>query len=137
MAESVRWYHGGFPGLKRGQQILPPSVTGAVSIADTAGVVPDGLAELVGKVYRPEVVYVTQVFADALFFASVAPAYGGITRGGDVYEVTPDGPLVPDPDYKLQDGRSMTCCSATIVRAVERRVPRPTPQAMAFLAGVR
>ena len=50
--------------------------------------------------------------------------------------MTPDGPLVPDPDYLPQDGKVMACSSATIVRIAERRVPRPSPQALAFLAGM-
>jgi len=130
---TVRWYHGGFPGLKRGQQILPPSATGAVSITDKA-LGDDDLRERALKVHDPGLVYLTRDIADARFFASMAPAHGGKNRGGDVYEVTPDGPLVPDPDYLPQDGKVMACCSATIVRVAERRVSRPSAEAIAFLA---
>ena len=136
MADVVRWYHGGFPGLKRGQQILPPSVTGAISVADKVIDAPDEMREAVGKVHDPSLVYLSQDIADARFWAALAPAYGGKNRGGDLYEVTPDGPLVPDPDYLPQDGKVMACSSATIVRIAERRVPRPSPQALAFLAGM-
>jgi len=132
-----RWYHGGVPGLKRGQQILPPSVTGAVSVADKMITAPAAERELIAKVHDPDLVYITQDIRDARLWASMAPAYGGHRRGGDVYEVTPDGPLVPDPDYLPQDGKVMACCSATIVRAVERRVPWPSPQEIAILAGLR
>jgi hypothetical protein len=133
----VRWYHGGFPGLKRGQQILPPSVTGTISVADKS-LGDDSLRERVVKVHDPALIYLTRDVADARFWASLAPAHGGKNRGGDVYEVTPDGPLVPDPDYLPKDGKSMACSSATITRIVERRVPRPSPEAIAYLwAGVR
>ena len=134
---TARWYHGGFPGLKRGQQILPPSVTGAISIADKVIDAPDSMREQIAKVHDPDLGYLSQDPADARLWASLAPAYGGKHRGGDLYEVTPDGPLVPDPDYLPKDGKVMACSSATIVRAVERRVPRPSPQEIAILAGLR
>jgi hypothetical protein len=135
--DTLRWYHGGFPGLKRGQQILPPSATGAISVADKAIGAPDDMREQIGKVHDPDLVYLSQDIADARLWASLAPAYGGKNRGGDLYEVRPDGPLVPDPDYLPQDGKAMACRSATIVRIVERRVPRPSPEAVAILGGVR
>ena len=133
--DQTRWYHGGFPGLKRGQQILPPSVTGAISVSDKVVDAPAGMREQVGKVHSNDLVYLSQDVRDAQVWASLAVAYGGKTRGGDVYEVTPDGPLVPDPDYLPQDGKAMACSSATIARVVERRVPRPSAQDIALLGG--
>lgn len=132
---AARWYHGGFPGLKRGQHILPPSVTGAISVSDKVIDAPDDMRRRVAKVHDPDLVYLSQDVADARVWASLAPAHGGKNRGGDVYEVRPDGPLVPDPDYLPQDGKAMACRSATIVRVVERRVPRPSMRDIALLGG--
>lgn len=126
-----RWYHGGFPGLKRGGKILPPSVTGAFSIADLKD---EDLKDRVAEVHSRNLVYLARDIADARLWASLHPAYGGANRGGDLYEVTPDGPLQPDPDYLPDDGGSMACSSATIVRVVERRVPRPAGEQIRRLA---
>jgi len=127
------WYHGGIPGLKRGQKILPPAVTGALSCADKRLGAPAAEQAKIDAVHDANVVYLAASLQDARLWAALAPAYGGRNRGGDLYEVTPDGPLAPDPDYLPGDGGSVTCCSATIVRVVERRVPRPSPEAVAAL----
>jgi len=118
----MNWYHGGVPGLRRGDKILPPAQTNAVSIADTAG---DMITE-VRRVYSREVVYLAASPHDARLFASLHPAYGGRNRGGDLYLVEPDGPVTADPDYLAGDGGSVTCASATIIRVIQRRVPRPS-----------
>lgn len=131
----ARWYHGGFPGLKRGQQILPPSVTGVMSVADKSIDAPAGLRARVEAVHRADVVYLAADPRSARLFAALAPAYGGGRRGGDLYEVTPDGPVERDPDYLPDDGGGVTCRSATVVRIVERRVPRPSADALAFSLG--
>jgi hypothetical protein len=131
-----RWYHGGYPGLRRGGKILPPSVTGSHSIADTAEH-HDDLRDRVQAVHSRDRVYIASDLHVARLWASLHPAYGGKTRGGDVYEVVPDGPLEPDPDYLPGDGGSMACASATIVRVIGRRVPRPSPEQIAILAGGR
>jgi hypothetical protein len=130
-----RWYHGGVPGLKRGDKILPPSVTGAFSIADLGTLDPsDDMPERVAKVHSRDRVYLAASLKDARLWASLHPAHGGRNRGGDLYEVTLDGPAEPDPDYLAGDGGSICCTSATIVRVVERRVPRPSGEALAALA---
>jgi hypothetical protein len=130
---SGHWYHGGVPGLKRGQKILPPSVTGAISVSDKVIDAPDDMRRKVEKVHDQNVVYLAADIVNATFWASLHPAYGGRNRGGDLYEVTPDGPVAPDPDYLAGDGGSVTCSSATIVRVVQRRVPRPPPEVIAVL----
>ena len=122
MTGTQRWYHGGVPGLKRGDKILPPSQTGAVSISDVGH--GTELHERAVKVHRKDLVYIAAAERDARMFARFHPAYGGRAKGGDIYEVVPDGPLWPDPDYLAGDGGSMACASATIVRIIERRVPR-------------
>lgn len=131
MAEA-RWYHGGFPGLKRGEKILPPSATGAVSVADLDTTSP-GMQQEIERVHSRGLVYLARDIQDARLWASLHPAHGGKRKGGDLYEVTPDGPLQPDPDYLPGDGGSMACASATVVRVVERRVPRPPPGALMTL----
>lgn len=129
MAE--HWYHGGVPGLKRGGKILPPSVTGAVSIAAVAQRAgSEDIRATTLAVHREDRVYLAASEDDARLFAALHPAYGGRHKGGDLYEVTPDGPLEPDPDYLPDDGGSVCCESATIVRVVERRVPREAGLAM-------
>lgn len=131
-----RWFHGGFPGLKRGGKILPPSVTGAHSVSDTANAPGcEYLREEIARVHRTDRVYLAADVEDARLWASLHPAYGGRVKGGDLYEVTPDGPLEPDPDYLPSDGGSVCCCSATITRVVQRRVPRPSPEAVALMYG--
>jgi hypothetical protein len=132
---SETWYHGGVPGLKRGDQILPASMTGAHSCSDVSP--GDGEFQArITAVHDRNVVYLAADPVAARFWAALHPAHGGKHRGGDLYEVTPDGPLSPDPDYLAGDGGSVTCCSATIIRIVERRVARPTPAQLAILAGM-
>jgi len=133
MPGTALWYHGGVPGLRRGQQILPPSVTGARVL--TTSPHPEG-EKWITAVYSSDLVYVTTSLSAARLFASVAPANGGKRHGGDVYEVIPDGPLRPDPDYLGLDGAQMACESATIVRILARRVPRPDPGQIRVLAAV-
>jgi hypothetical protein len=131
-----RWYHGGVPGLKRGDQILPPAVTGALSVADKSIDAEPEFRARVEAVHDPDVVYLAANPQAARLWASLHPAHGGKRRGGDLYEVRPDGSLGRDPDYLPDDNGSMTCCSATIIRVIERRVPRPTPAQIAILAGM-
>ena len=124
---SERWYHGGVPGLKRGEKILPPAVTGATSTT-TVALLPGNEDIRDGALanHRDDRVYLAASDADARLWAALHPAYMGRHKGGDLYEVTPDGPLEPDPDYLADDGGSVCCESATVVRIVERRVPRET-----------
>jgi hypothetical protein len=131
---AARWFHGGFPGLKRGGKILPPSVTGVVSVSAIAEMEGNqDIRDKVRAVHRDDRVYLARDMRAALLWASLHPAYGGARKGGDLYEVTPDGPLEADPDYLPGDGGSACCESATIVKVIARRVPRPTPEALAIL----
>lgn len=131
-ATAVRWYHGGVPGLERGEKILPPSATGAVSLSDVA--LRCGNEDLKDKtlaVHRQDRVYLVRSLAWARFYASVHPAFGGAARGGDLYECAPDGGGENDPDWLGEPGVSMAFESAVVVRIVERRVPRPDPRLLA------
>lgn len=116
MTDGTRWYHGGFPGLKRGQQILPPSVTGAISIADKVIDAPDSMREQVAKVHDPDLVYLSQDIADARLWAALAPAHGGKNRGGDLYEVTPPCDHRDRPSCPKCSARRTALANARLVR---------------------
>ena len=91
------FFHGGAPNLKK---ILPPSITGALSLALCG-------AESVCRVDR---VYVTTDFQAAAIFAAMHPS-----NKGCVYLVNPEGELRPDPDYRGPDGASMECEAADVI----------------------
>lgn len=104
------YWHGGQAGLRPGQSILPPRLTGAratlLATARAAGMETPA---------RDDVVYVTTDYAAALLYAVMHPS------GGAVYLVEPRGELRPDPDCSVP-GLSYECDRATI-----RRAYRPTP----------
>lgn len=97
---SATYYHGGVPGLKVGDMILPSCETGAPSTADYGAAI----------VCRRDRVYVSTVFQDALVFAAMHQS-----GDGRIYEVEPVGELVPDNDC-LQRGHSFECERARVVR---------------------
>jgi hypothetical protein len=90
-----RYYHGGNGGLLVRQYILPPAETGVESMADLS------------PLLRIDRVYVTKDIAGAMFFASRA-------HNPTVYEVTPEGDIEDDPDYKTPD-ISFACPKAKII----------------------
>jgi len=96
----VRLYHGGAPGLKAGDKLLPPNLTGAPSL------------HLYGSVGRRDMVYVVSDEHEARMFAAAHPS-----GRGWLYEVHPDGELYDDPDYFVP-GVSFFCESATVLRSV-------------------
>lgn len=77
------YWHGGFGGLRRGDRILPPATTGAVSAADYGA----------GAACRRDRVYVTTSELAAKMYAAMHPS-----GRGKVYEVEPVGELVADAD---------------------------------------
>jgi hypothetical protein len=91
----ARYFHGGNRGLKVGDYILPPSVTSRDSASDFDAHI----------VHRKDRVYVSTSQSDAQFFVSASPE-------PIVYEVEPEGELVPDPD--CNSGVSFTCHKAKI-----------------------
>lgn len=97
---SERYYHGGPPGLKSFDKILPSSVTGANSTADY------------NDVCRRDRVYVTTSIEHATVFAAMHPS-----RRGCVYRVKPLGKIVADPDCN-EPGLSWECEYATVISAV-------------------
>lgn len=91
------YYHGGVHGLKKGQFILPPAKTNALSTAQYGNYECD-----TGRVY------ITTSFADAAIYACGIPK-------GYVYQVKPIGDLKPDPDC-LQPGLSFSVEKAEIIK---------------------
>jgi hypothetical protein len=87
---TVRYWHGGMPGLNPGDWILPPRETGSKSgllaDLDEAGI------EASAEVRRDDVVYLASDITAAVMFGALYPG------GGWVYEVEPTEPLEPDPD---------------------------------------
>ena len=82
----TRYFHGGNRGLKVGDYISPPSVTGSASASDFGA----------QSVHRKDRVYFTTNKTSAQLFASG-------NREPIVYEVEPEGEIEPDPDCKSGD----------------------------------
>ncbi|NKI17399.1 hypothetical protein HCU74_08215 [Spongiibacter sp. KMU-166] len=92
----TRYYHGGRGGMRKGQFVLPPDVTGAKSTAKFGNYMCD-----------TSQVYVTTEFTDAAMYA--------VGVGGDIYEVEPIGELQEDPDCN-RPGISFSCTKAKILK---------------------
>lgn len=108
----LRYFHGGYGGLRVGDMVLPPSVTGAASTASFGA----------ASVCRRDRVYVTSRFDNATEAAAVHPS--GL---GKVYEVKPLGELTVDPDALLMPGQepwSWECPKAVVVAV--HRIPGKT-----------
>lgn len=129
---SLAYYHGGVRGLRAGDKILPPSQTGAVTIAD-AETLTAWHREQVVKVHNRDRVYLCTELDGARLFAA-ASVEGGRTYGGSVYLVRPDGPVEPDPDWLGEPGVSVACTSATVIRVIDRKLLR-APYLAVLLAG--
>lgn len=101
----VRYYHGGIRGLKQGDKILPPSITGNSTLLQYAQKVdPDGPQ-------RSDRVYITTSRKAARLYAAAIPK-------GDVYEIIPEGVLEDDPDCS-EPGLSYQCASAIVKHVVD------------------
>lgn len=112
MADALHYFHGGYGGLRVGDMILPPSVTGAVSTASYGA----------ASVCRRDRVYVTSRFDNAVDAAAVHPS-----GRGKVYEVKPLGDLTVDPDALRLPGQepwSWECLKAVVVAV--HRIPGKT-----------
>lgn len=112
MPIATDYFHGGVPGLVKGNMILPPSITGAPSCSEFG-------AE---HVHRRDRVYLTTKPAAALIFAVTHPSGDGC-----VYRCTPVGTLEPDPDSNVP-GLSVQCERARVVH-----VHKITPSARRLL----
>lgn len=102
-----RYFHGGAPGLKPGDLILPPDTTGTNHRLSAIA------AEHDGPTYstRTDIVYVTTG-------RDVARAFAAFYPDGALYRVEPHGQLEPDPDCDLP-GLSWQCPSARIAAVVD------------------
>lgn len=103
----VRYFHGGVPGLVRGDLLLPPAATGTERTL-TADVLD------MGGTARLDRVYVTTG-------REVARVYAALRPDGALYEVEPVGELVADPDCRVA-GVSYEVPAARVVRVVDPRV---------------
>jgi hypothetical protein len=115
----MTYYHGGVPGLHLGDQLLPPSKTGAKSLAQIAR---EHRAEIVGPVdhMRDDRVFLVTDIQQAMVYAAMYPR----ASGGWIYAAEPVDPVERDPDYLLDDGGSVQCPSAIVVRVIG---PLPVP----------
>src|SRR5690606_14659303 len=100
----ARYFHGGVPGLVRGDLLLPPATTGTERSL-TADVLDMG-----GRARRDRV-YVTTG-------REVARVYAALYVDGSLYEVEPVGELVPDPDCGVP-GVSWEVPAARVLRVVD------------------
>ena len=100
--ERIRYFHGGHPGLRTGNYILPSSVTGSPCTADFGA----------HEVCRRDRVYLVSDAEVARAFAALHPS-----GRGEVYEVLPEGAIIPDPDC-TEPGLSWECERAYVLRVV-------------------
>lgn len=101
----LTYFHGGVPGLRPGDLLLPPDESGTNRTLSQH-------AEAVGApawATRRDVIYVTTERADARVFAAFYP-------DGALYRVEPEGPLGDDPDAP---GISHTCRTARIAAVLD------------------
>lgn len=93
----MNYFHGGRPGMSRGQYVLPPSITGA-----------KGLAAYGNHIAERCRIYVTPDYTAAAMYAASLPK-------GEIYLVEPLGELKADPDCS-QPGLSFSCERARVVK---------------------
>ena len=95
------YFHGGFPGLKVGEYLLPACETGVRGLDDWSSSNSDDIGKFV---------YVTTNMPAARLYAAMYPG----KNGGTVYECLPEGNLAPDKDCDLA-GISFSCSRALII----------------------
>ena len=98
------YYHGGAPGIKKGELLLPPSITGAASCSNYGA----------GKVCRKDRVYVTIDRDTAYTVACLHPS-----GKGRLYEVIVGNVLEDDPDSL--DGHSFQTDKAMVVHSTKAK----------------
>lgn len=106
----MTYYHGGIPGLRIGDEVLPPTRTGMPNSA--ARIVAE--YDLDGPHVRDDVVFLASTEVMAAMFAAMYPA----PTGGWIYECEAREPVEDDPDYRGPSGESVQAPSALIVRVV-------------------
>lgn len=115
------WYHGGIPGLKVGDRLVPPSEHGKQATLSQYAAQIDN-----GQIMRQDRVYLTSAKDHATVYAAMYP-------DGAVYEATPDEGYTDDPDCS-EPGLSIEATGATITKVIRAKVPL-TPEIVAAIAG--
>ncbi|MBD1540550.1 hypothetical protein HC749_20620 [Arthrobacter sp. S13_S34] len=108
-------FHGGAPGLKVGDKVLPPTETGVKSQTLAASLVLGlgQIAQQLDKVYMTTDVMLAKVYAGSWTDPAPAKAVAG---GGVVYRVeVQDGTLQADKDLLSSPGVSYQASSAVVV----------------------
>lgn len=119
MAEDLRWWHGGVPGLRPGDLLLPPAETGAstrVDLMTAARVIPPGWMN--GDRNRRDRVYLTSKRELARAFAWGQGQRTGDRRGA-LYIARPIGQYSPDPDMVEH---SIECERAEVITVYDPHV---------------
>ena len=116
---SLRFFHGGAPGRRKGDLLLPPSVTGLNTTTRTRSVAA-GMGNITGRHDR---VYVTSDRELARACAGALEHDDGIIGGGVLYQVEPVGELEPDPDLPGL-GISFAVPEALVVAVLDAYVRR-------------
>lgn len=103
----IGWFHGGVPGLKPGDLILPPDVTGTARRLSAA-------AETLGAPHgtRTDVVYIARNDQHARVYAAFYP-------NGALYRVEPTTPVELDPDAP---DHSVMAEAAEVIEVLRARV---------------
>lgn len=122
----IDYFHGGIGGLKPGDYILPPSVTGAKVFSDMCREISGMFPVFSGRTMqwpecRRDRVYVTDRVTVATGFArdwSDLPMMSGL---GSVYKVRPIGSITSDPGRHGID--ALECERAEILSVVASSVP--------------
>ena len=105
-----RFWHGGAPGRKPGDKLLPPSITGLTFTRRDMSIA-QGLTEIA---QRADLVYLTTDRELARAYAGLWTLDDQVLGGGALYRVEPDEPPEPDEDLLSLAGLSWQVRSATI-----------------------
>ncbi len=119
MAPMRSLWHGGAPGRRPGDLLLPPSIT---RLAHTSGDISleGGLSEIG---YRPDLVYLTSDRKLARCYAAFWSFEASRPGNGWLYRVqVQDHDLSPDDDLLSSPGLSFQCASAEVVSVYEKAV---------------
>lgn len=121
MTTEPTYWHGGFPGIQVGSQLLSPTDAAAARIP--IAYTPRDRPEL-GIVSRTDRVYFStnQEFARAYAFQTeVITPSGALTSRGTLYRIQPIGAVEEDPDFA---GHDVSWCApgAVVVEVVETDV---------------
>lgn len=118
-AKQRRYFHGGAPGRRKGERVVPPGESGEQSAR--ANLDPSERAHI-----RTDRVFISEHRWDAKFFARTIPG------GGSVYEVVPEGEVEPDPDCDGHACGWWQAPAAIVRRILEERVKPATPEQIAI-----